>query len=157
MKSLLWGFFFCGLIFLAACQASSTPAALINRDEGELNVLAVESFLADIAQQVAGERLKVEALVPTGVDPHTFQPTPQDVVKIAESQVLIANGAGLEEWLQEIIANAGGERVVIEAADGLAGNPSRPGDPHFWLDPNYGIHYVKQIRDGYIGLGGLDF
>jgi ABC-type Zn uptake system ZnuABC Zn-binding protein ZnuA len=57
--------------------------------------------------------------MPLGIDPHAFEPTPKDLVKIAESQVLIINGAGLEEWLEETIANAGGERTVIEASAGL--------------------------------------
>jgi ABC-type Zn uptake system ZnuABC Zn-binding protein ZnuA len=150
MKKLLRKSFILGVFLLAACQASSTPEIPTNNEEHELTVMAVESFLADIAQQVAGERLEVETLVPPGVDPHTFQPTPQDVAKITNSQVLIVNGAGLEEWLGEVLENAGGERLVIEASQGLSSPPSRPGDPHFWLDPNYGVHYTEKIRDGFI-------
>ena len=71
-------------------------------------MLAVETFLADIAQNVAGDRLKVDALIPIGVDPHAFEPTPQDVTRIAKSQVLIANGAGFEGWLKKVLDNAGG-------------------------------------------------
>ena len=141
-------FTFVGLLLLAACQVSSTEPP----QEGEIKVLAVSSFLVDMSQEVAGDRLEVDNLVPIGVDPHTFQPTPQDVTKIANSQLLIANGAELEEWLEEIVANAGGERLVIEATQGLSGVIARPGDPHFWLDPNYGIHYVEQIRDGLIAV-----
>jgi ABC-type Zn uptake system ZnuABC Zn-binding protein ZnuA len=150
MKILLRKSFMLGVFLLAACQASSTTEIPTNNEEHELTVMAVESFLADIAQQVAGERLEVETLVPPGVDPHTFQPTPQDVAKITNSQVLIVNGAGLEEWLGEVLENAGGERLVIEASQGLSSPPSRPGDPHFWLDPNYGVHYTEKIRDGFI-------
>jgi ABC-type Zn uptake system ZnuABC Zn-binding protein ZnuA len=148
MKKRLWVYLLGGMIFLAACQTSATQES---RGD-EIKVLAVSSFLADMAQQVAGERLDVDTFVPPGTDPHTFQPTPQDVAKISNSQILIANGAGLEEWLQEILDNAGGERLVIEVSQGLTENSPRPGDPHFWLDPNYGIHYVEQIRDGYIGV-----
>jgi ABC-type Zn uptake system ZnuABC Zn-binding protein ZnuA len=64
-----------------------------------LNVLAAQSFLADIAQNVAGDRLKIEVLIPPGVDPHIFEPTPADVRKVADSDVLIVNGAGFEEFL----------------------------------------------------------
>ena len=152
-RNLLTRFILFGVILLAACQANVDPTPQSNGwtlEESGPKVLAVESFLADIAQSVAGERFDVEVLIPPGSDPHTFQPTPQDVTKIANSQVLIANGAGLEEWLQEILDNAGGERLVIEASEGLSGNPSRPGDPHFWLDPNNVIHYAEEIRDGYI-------
>lgn len=148
MKTVLKISAFVGLVLLAACQARAAQPT----QEDRIKVLAVSSFLADMAQQVAGDQFQVETLVPEGVDPHTFQATPQDVTKIADSQVLIANGAGLEEWLAEIVENAGGERVVIEATQGLPGVPSRPGDPHFWLDPNYGIHYVERIRDGFIAV-----
>jgi ABC-type Zn uptake system ZnuABC Zn-binding protein ZnuA len=152
-RNMLARFIYIGFALLAACQANIDPMPQSNGgtlEEGGPKVLVVESFLADIAQNVAGERFEVEVLIPSGSDPHTFQPTPRDVTKIANSQVLIANGAGLEEWLQEILDNAGGERLVIEAAEGLSGNLSRPGDPHFWLDPNNVIHYAEEIRDGYI-------
>jgi ABC-type Zn uptake system ZnuABC Zn-binding protein ZnuA len=112
------------------------------------NILVVESFLADITQNVAGERLKVETLIPPGLDPHTFEPTPRDVALIANSQVLIANGSGLEEWLQEVLDNAGGEGLVMEASEGLSEESPRPDDPHYWLDPNFAIRYVENIRDG---------
>jgi ABC-type Zn uptake system ZnuABC Zn-binding protein ZnuA len=68
---------------------------------------------------VAGDRLVIDSLVPVNVDPHTFQPTPRDIARIADSQVLIVNGAGFEEWLEEALQNAGGERLVITASAGL--------------------------------------
>ncbi len=150
--TLMRRFIYASLILMAACQASTFPTPQSNREaeENGLNVVVVESFLADIAQHVGGDRFEVDILIPPGSDPHTFQPTPQDVAKIANSQVVIANGAGLEGWLEEVIDNAGGERLVIEAAQDLPGNSTRPGDPHFWLDPNFVISYTEQIRDGYI-------
>jgi manganese/iron transport system substrate-binding protein len=93
-----------------------------------LNVLAVQSFLADIAQNVAGDRLKVEALIPLGVDPHIFEPTPADVRKVADSDVLIVNGAGFEEFLANLLENAGGERLVIESSKGLSSRTVREGE-----------------------------
>ena len=94
--------------------ATETPRA-----DG-LKVVAVETFLADVAQQVAGERLKVTALMPIGVDPHSFEPTPVDVKKVADCNVLIVNGAGFEEFLDELLENAGGTPKIIEASAGLA-------------------------------------
>ncbi|HEX7555541.1 MAG TPA: zinc ABC transporter substrate-binding protein, partial [Leptolinea sp.] len=130
-------------------------------------VLAAESFLADMAQNVAGDRIRVETLIPLGMDPHAFEPVPQDVVKISDSTVLIVNGAGFEEWLQKVLDNAGGKHQVIEASAGLKSRDAREGeevtatpistgqqqtqgDPHFWLDPISVIHYVENIRDGLI-------
>lgn len=140
-------FLLCTLV-LAACQQNPGGTSIESSTGTELNVLALESFLADITQNVAGERVMVDSLIPAGLDPHTFEPTPQDVARITNSKVVIANGAGLEEWLQEVLDNAGGERLVIEASAGLPEKSPRPDDPHFWLDPNYVIQYVDNIRHG---------
>lgn len=153
---------FLGLAWLLfACQSTAVPAD----QSGAARVLAIESFLADIAQQVAGERLTIETLIPTGTDPHSFEVTPGDVTRIAKAQVLIVNGAGYEEWLQPTLENAGGERLVIEASAGLASRQpeagehveeeghAHGGDPHFWLNPLLVIQYVENIR---LGLSTID-
>jgi len=121
---------------LAACQqqaAQPTPVATLMDHssiphESALKILAVETFLAEIAQNIAGDRAKVEALIPVDTDPHAFQPTPQDVAKISDSNVLILNGAGFEEWADSVLQNAGGERSVIEASVGLTMREAAEGE-----------------------------
>ena len=110
-------------VFLTACA----PRPVEIQPTG-LKILAVESFVADIAQNVAGERAQVQTLMPLGVDPHAFQPTPQDVAKIADSNVLIINGSGFEEWLEPVLENADGQRLVIEASAGLQSRTAREGE-----------------------------
>ncbi|MBI4673435.1 MAG: zinc ABC transporter substrate-binding protein, partial [Chloroflexi bacterium] len=137
-----------GLFLLAWVSACASPTASRNASPTAaatgLKVLAVETFLADIAQNVAGNRVEVEALMPIGADPHSFEPTPQDVKKVADSNVLIVNGAGFEEFLAKLLENAGNKYLMLEASKGLPsralkpGEPhdaDNPGDPHFWLDP----------------------
>ncbi len=156
-----WTFGILLLVIVAACapvgeqpqaQAPDAPAA-----QSSLKVVAVESFLADIAQNVAGDRARVDALMPVGVDPHSFEPTPQDVRKVADSDVLILNGAGFEEFLKNLLRDAGAPKTVIEASAGLTSRTLKPGephdpdnplDPHYWLDPINVIRYVENIRDG---------
>jgi ABC-type Zn uptake system ZnuABC Zn-binding protein ZnuA len=137
------------LIFaLTACggkPASSTGASVPV-------ILASTTFLADMARNVAGDRVEVASLLPVGTDPHSYQPTPQDVAKIEQSQVLIINGAEYEHFLEPLLENAGGERMLIEASAGI--NPRKEAsaehgvDPHLWLDPNLVITYVENIRKG---------
>ena len=122
-------------LMLSACQQSpQTTPVTTEMDqshmsgETDVNVLAVETFLAEIAQNVAGERVKVESLIPLGVDPHAFEPTPQDVAKIADSNVLILNGAGFEAWAAKTLENAGGTRALIEASAGLTSREAREGE-----------------------------
>ena len=108
------------VLTLGACAPQPAAGSENGNQAGaSLRVLAANSFLADIAQNVAGDRVTVESLIPIGLDPHAFEPTPQDVAKIAESQALIINGAGFEEWLAETIENAGGSAQIIDASAGL--------------------------------------
>lgn len=171
LKAVGWFAALTGLLLTACRPPSQSPAALTTPETSSqplgLKVLAVESFLADIAQNVAGNRLHVDTLLPPGFDPHAFEPTPKDLARMAESQVLIVNGAGLESRLGLLLENVGGERLVIEAAAGLpfrqsggqmiCGSPAGSeqeheqggeGDPHFWFDPNLVIRYVENIRAG---------
>ncbi len=148
------------LIVAAFSIPACAPAAPAVQPAGDSmpNVLATETFLADIAQNVAGDRLKVAALLPVGTDPHSFEPTPQDVTKVTASQVLIVNGGGIESFLSKLLDNAGGQRQVIVASAGLASRTPgsgelrdadhSEGDPHFWLDPAMVIKYVETIRAG---------
>jgi ABC-type Zn uptake system ZnuABC Zn-binding protein ZnuA len=136
------------VFFLAACQP------VMNRAPGQVYVLAVESFLADITRNVTGDRLIVDSLIPVDADPHAYQPSPQDAVKITKADILIINGANLENFLAPILQNAGGHQLVIQASTGLESIPdpsgqNPEGDPHFWLDPNNVVKYVGNIRDGF--------
>jgi ABC-type Zn uptake system ZnuABC Zn-binding protein ZnuA len=149
-------------LFLTACGSVSQSGS--NAE----SVLASTTFLADIAQHVAGDRLTVESLLPTGADPHAYQPTPQDAAKIADSRLLIVNGVEYEHFLEALLENSGEKQLVITASDGLEpreaeelegeehaeeaeageGHGHEAGDPHMWLDPNNVIVYVENIREG---------
>ncbi|MCS7288094.1 MAG: metal ABC transporter substrate-binding protein [Roseiflexus sp.] len=112
----------------APAAPTTAPTASPTALAPAIRVLATQSFLADIAQNVAGDRLTVEALIPLGVDPHIFEPTPADVRKVADSDVLIVNGAGFEAFLERLLENASGERLVIEASQGLTSRTAREGE-----------------------------
>ena len=135
------------LLSLTACGFSSASSTGTTVPD----VLTTTSFLADIVRNVAGERLTVESLLPVGVDPHSYDATPYDVMKIAGSKLLIINGAEYEYFLGSLLQNAEGEREVIEASAGLTLRKDAEGehgvDPHLWLDPNNVIAYVENIRE----------
>lgn len=154
------------ILLVSACQVNPVTE---QGDQTGIKVIAVESFLADIVQNVAGDRLVVETLMPEGLDPHSFEPTPRDVARISDSDILFANGAGFEEWLQDILENLPADQIIIEASAGLQSRTIEEGhseddghdhekDPHFWLDPTLVITYVENIRDGLISLDpqGMD-
>jgi len=132
----------------ASRDASGTP---FDQTQGKSApvIVASTTFLADITRNIAGDRVEVASLLPVGVDPHSYQPTPQDVAKIAESELLIINGADYEHFLEPVQENAGGERTIIEASAGISPKEEAGSvDPHLWLDPNNVIAYVENIREG---------
>jgi len=134
-------------LFTAGCKVAGPVEA------GGIRVLAAETFLGDIARNVAGQRLTVATLLVAGVDPHEFQPAPQDAIKIAQSQVLIVNGLGYESWLTKTLQPGAVQPLRVIASDGLkpSPDPSREhtdGDPHMWMNPLNVIQYAANIRDG---------
>ena len=114
--------------------------------QGAPAVIAETTFLADIAQNVAGDRLHVKSILPVGSDPHSFEPAPQDAATVARADAVIINSPGLEPPIDNLIAGAGSkDLVVIDASEGLPGAKT---DPHFWLDPTKVVAYVDNIRAG---------
>ena len=142
------------LLLLAAalgsgCGTASTASA------GALDVVASTSFLADIAQNVAGDRFQVQSLVPRGTDPHAFEPAPSDLREVAGADLVIINGGGLEGTLLTTLESAVGSSTIVDASAGLTSRSPRPGepalasgetDPHFWLDPDLVKTYVENIE-----------
>lgn len=97
-------------------------------------VVATNSILGDVVHQVAGEDVELKVLFPPDSDPHTFEPTPQNMALIFRADVVFICGAGLEAALEPILSAASN---VVEVSTGieLQGFGDGRADPHVWLDP----------------------
>ncbi len=141
---------------LTACTNFPAQTSQANR------VLAVESFLADIAQNVAGSVFTVDPLIPSGADPHSFEITPRDLVRIENSDLLLINGGGLEVWLDPILANSNLAVKIIVCSEGIVFRDANDDpdhqdhghehDPHFWMNPLMVIQYVENIEQAFSDL-----
>jgi ABC-type Zn uptake system ZnuABC Zn-binding protein ZnuA len=109
-------------------------------------VTSLEIF-ADMARHVGGDRVEVTALLPSGADPHTYELTPSRVADIARADVVLLNGLGLEEAIDDVV-RTNAEGPVVDLSDGL---PALEGNPHLWLDVRLAAQYVERIRDALIG------
>lgn len=105
-----------------------TPVKL---GQGEkLQVVATTNIVGDLVSNIGGERIDLTVLLAPGADPHAFEPTPQDVAAVAEANVILTNGLGLEEFLAELIENAGGSAPVIALAEGVEPRQLAGGQGH---------------------------
>lgn len=133
---------------LAACSSSAAKPTL--PADGGLSVVATTTIAADVVRQVGGEHVQVKTLLPLGADPHSFEPAPRDMADISSASLIFANGAGLEQFLQPLIENAGAAARVIDLSEGidlLKGTGEETGsDPHVWVDPNNVLVWVENIR-----------
>lgn len=135
---------------LAACSASALPSD----GSDQLHVVATTTIVADVVRQVGGKWVDVQILLPAGTDPHSFDPTPQDIAKIADADLVFANGAGLEAFLTPLLESANAQDKIVEVSAGVPlliapeaeDEAHAQGDPHTWTDPNNVIIWVKNIR-----------
>ena len=82
--------------------------------EDKLQVVASYSILADVVQNIAGDRIELATLIPVGADPHTFQPSPRELTVLTEADLIFVNGAGIEEALLAVIESAADDTPIVE-------------------------------------------
>ncbi|WP_245551712.1 metal ABC transporter substrate-binding protein [Gordonia hirsuta] len=117
--------------------------------DGRPRVLATFTVLADIGQNVAGDRLTVESLTKPGAEIHGYEPTPADVRRAAKADLIIENGMNLEAWFGRFVADLDVPHVVASdgvepidiAAEAYAGKPN----PHAWMSPRSAEIYVDNL------------
>lgn len=126
---------------LGAC----TPAADAAADPRPL-VLTTFTVLADMAQVVAGPDVRVESLTGVGTEIHGYEPTPDDLRRADGADLLLANGMGLEVWLEQLVAPLDLPTVVLtDAVEPLPIAGSTHANPHAWMSPATGRAYVAAI------------
>lgn len=132
-------------LLLVACDASSLPRG---------GFIAVASFypLYEFTREVAGEHAEVLSFIPPGVEPHDWEPSPQDLKRLRRARLFVYTGAGLEPWVGKLLRDETLKAaVVVQASAGLPlivppGSPAP--DPHVWLDPVYAQSMVRSIAGG---------
>jgi manganese/iron transport system substrate-binding protein len=136
-----------------------SPAILDIGDR--LKVTATTSIVADVVQNIGGDLIDLTTLMAPGADPHSFEPTPQNMAAIADAHVVYASGVGLEAFLESLMESAEVKDRLVSVSYGIAllqfENAGSQGqqdehqhegaDPHTWFDPNNVIVWVRNIKD----------
>ena len=105
------------LASLCACGAKVGPADAEGQSNKSLTVVTTLFPAYDFAREIAGERCSVVLLVPPGAEAHSYEPTPQDIVRIESCDLLICNGGESEAWLETLLDGADGGYAVVRMLD----------------------------------------
>ena len=145
------------LFLLAACGNSGE-----DKDDGKLKVVTSFTIIEDLAKEIGGDDVTVHNLVPTGTDPHDYDPLPEDTKKATEADVLFYNGfnleGGKEGWFFKLVDSVGQkEDNIFNLTDDvkpmyLSGEDGKDEEinPHAFIDPGVGIKMAEDVRDAFI-------
>nr|WP_243229198.1 metal ABC transporter substrate-binding protein [Microbacterium sp. CIAB417] len=138
------------MIALTGCATVSDPA-----DDRPV-VLTTFTVLTDIAQNVAGEHLRVESITKPGAEIHGYEPTPGDVRRASDADLILDNGLNLEVWFAQFVESVDVPHVVVSeevdvidiTGDAYAGKPN----PHAWMSPSNAQLYVDAMAEAFADL-----
>lgn len=119
-----------------------------------VSVVATTTQIADLAATIAGPDAAVRGLLAANTDAHDYEPTPGDAGAVADADLVLINGIGLDGWIDQVSESAGGDARTVVVTDGISrrrGDEESPnGDPHVWMDPRNAITMVATIRDAFV-------
>ena len=143
-------------LFLISCKSFQEEKALEKYGPQPI-VLTTFTVLADIARNISGDRLIVQSITKPGAEIHGYKPTPSDLVRASQADLILENGLGLELWAKNFITSAenvprvvlsNGMKPLLIEGDVYSGKPN----PHAWMSPKRALHYVDNISKAFIDL-----
>lgn len=156
----------CGIWLVGCTQQAAPPVnsdvstnneTTVNDTDRRKKVLTTFTVIADIAQNVAGDKLIVESITRIGAEIHGYEPTPSDLVRAQDADLLLYNGMNLERWFEQFLGNLNDVPAVI-VTEGIEPIPIAEGpytdkpNPHAWMSPKNALVYVENIRQAFVAL-----
>ena len=143
MKNLLFSLLFC------------VASPLFAADGKPFTVVTTFTVIADMAQNVAGDDATVLSITKPGAEIHDYEPTPQDLVKAQQADLVLWNGLNLERWFERFFANVKDvpSVVVTEGVEPMSihgGEYDGKPNPHAWMSVSNAKIYVKNIEDALV-------
>ncbi|QFG03556.1 metal ABC transporter substrate-binding protein [Tepidiforma bonchosmolovskayae] len=147
------------LVACAAAAAAVLGAACGGDDAGGdgVRVVATTTQIGALVREVAGDRVQLTVLLAAGADAHDYEPSPQDSRTIRQADLVLKNGIGLDDWLDDVVKNSGTKARVVVATEGIEpiegeahddhGHDHGEGDPHVWHDPENVKVMAKNIAE----------
>nr|WP_184396895.1 metal ABC transporter substrate-binding protein [Nocardiopsis composta] len=135
-------------VLAGAAACSAAPAA---EDDGRPKVVTTFTVIADMVRNVAGEHAQVESITRPGAEIHGYDPTPDDLVRAQDADLILDNGLGLEAWFAQFTDPLDAPTATL--TDGVETIPIAAGEyqgranPHAWMSTDEAQVYIANIRD----------
>ena len=135
---------------LSGCSSLGVPASATNA--APIAVIAAENFWGSIAAQLGGQHADVTSIISNpNTDPHDYEPTARDAIKMATAELVIENGVGYDPWVDRLLsASSVKGRLVLSVGDAVGVKPG--GNPHRWYSPDDVHRVIALITDDYKSL-----
>lgn len=123
--------------------------------DDKFKVVTTFTVIADMAQNVAGDFAKVVSITKPGAEIHGYEPTPQDLVKAVDADLVLWNGLNLELWFEQFMGNLN-NKPSVTVSDGIdpiaiaSGSYEGKSNPHAWIGADAALIYIDNIRDAFI-------
>ncbi len=156
------------ITLLCGCTANRTSPA---GDDNKVTVYTSFYTMYDFTLKIAGDKVNIMNMVPSGMEPHDWEPSPKDIAGLSGADLFIYNGAGMEGWAGKVLDSIKGSKLIaIETSKNVQvenpeqhesdhrydqnqdqdGHTDRESDPHVWLNPMNARLQMEAIRDGLI-------
>ena len=141
-----------GMLWLALTPKETAPPAA--QDEKPLKVVTTFTIIADMARNVAGEAAVVESITKPGAEIHDYQPTPKDILRAQDADLILWNGLNLERWFERFLQDVPGAKSVIvtEGIEPLSiyeGPYDGKPNPHAWMSTGNALIYIRNIEKAF--------
>ncbi len=135
------------LALAAGCGGDTAAGGSGPEGGGELGVVTTTPVITDLTRNVGGDDIQIYSVLKPNVDPHDYEPTPADLQAVADADVVVKNGVGLEKWFEDTIASAEPKGVIVDASTGVTirREDGDDGDPHIWQNPRNAKIMVANI------------
>lgn len=150
----IWPALLTAAVVVAGCGNDDDSSNLRANPQATLQVVATTTVVADFARVVGGDRVGVYGVLKPNVDPHDYEPAPADLDAMKRAKVIVKNGVGLENWLDDTISSSGTKAAIIDTSAGIVvrsggGKKRADGDPHIWHDPRNAKLMVRTIAKAF--------
>jgi manganese/iron transport system substrate-binding protein len=141
-----------GVLLASGCKPAAKPSA-----SGKKRVVTSFTIIADMVREVAGDAAEVESITKPGSEIHGYEPTPKDIVKAQQADLVLWNGMNLELWFEKFFENVKDvpSAVLTEGVTplGITEGPytGKP-NPHAWMSPANAAIYVENIRKALVKM-----